>query len=141
MHALRKLYAALRPRGVLLDVHPEPEHSPVEIRRIAETIAIGQVDQIEDIADITGAYASLRQVLDAGLYVLEDERTFDFVRHFESIETMLAYREARQSSGTIAEEVLVRGRELLAEAPGEVCVRHMIRAACYRKVQALRPGA
>jgi hypothetical protein len=118
---------------VLLDIHPEPDHSPIELWRRSEIIPLGQVDEAQDIRDITGARASLRRVLAEGLYVMEEERTFDFVRHFESVETWLAYRAERQSSGTIAEEALDRGRALLAQAPGELCVRHAIRATRYRK--------
>lgn len=134
VNALRKLHTALRPQGVLLDVHPKPEHSPVEIRRADQTIAVGQVDETQDIAEITGAEAALRQVLDEGLFVPEGERTFDFVRHFDSVKTWLAYRAERKSSGTIAQEVLDRSRALLAQAPGELCVQHAIRAKRYRKV-------
>lgn len=116
-----------------MDLHPEPQHSFVEIRRADETIAVGQVDQTDDIGEITSARAALRQVLAEGLFVVEGEQTFEFVRHYDSVETWLAYREERKSSGTIAEEVLAHSRALLAQAPGEVCVRHAIRAARYRK--------
>jgi hypothetical protein len=133
VRALRKLHTALRPQGVLLDIHPEPEHSLIEIRRTDQTIAVGQVDQTQDIGDITGAEAALRQALDERLFAAEGERTFDFVRHFDSVETWLAYRVERQSAGTIVQEVLDCGRALLAQAPGELCVRHAIRAARYRK--------
>ena len=133
MHALKQLHAALRPQGVLLDVHPVPQDSHVEVRRLGQTFAVGEVDQAEDIADITGAEAALGQVLAEGRFVLEGERTFTFVRHFDSVETWLAFREERQSTGTIAEEALDRARALLAEAPGELCVHRVVHAARYRK--------
>ena len=134
MHALKKLHTALRPQGVLLDIHPRPQDSWFEVRRAGQTFAVGQVDQAQDIADISGAEAALSQVLAVGRFVLEDERTFTFVRHFYSVETWLAFRAERQSTGTIAEEDLDRARALLAEAPGELCVQRVIRAARYRKV-------
>ena len=133
MHALKKLHTALRPQGVLLDVHPLPQDSWFEVRRAGQNFAVGQVDQAQDIADITSAEAALSQVLAVGRFVLEDERTFTFVRHFDSVETWLAFRAERQSTGSIAEEALDRARALLAEAPGELCVQRVIRAARYRK--------
>ena len=133
MHALRKLHTALRPLGVLLDIHPEPQHAVVEIRTADQTIAVGQVDQTQDIGEIASARAALRQVLAEGLFILERELTFDFVRHFESVETWLAYRAERKSRGAIADETLARSRALLAQAPGELCVRGGVRAAGYRK--------
>jgi hypothetical protein len=133
VHALRKLHSALRPLGVLLDIHPEPQHSVVEIRTADQTIAVGQVDQTQDIGEIASARAALRQTLAEGLFVLERELPFDFVRHFESVETWLAYRTERKSRGTIADETLARSRALLAQTPGELCVRRGTRAARYRK--------
>jgi len=133
VYALRQLHKALRPLGALLDVHPEPQHSMIEIRTGEQTIAVGQVDQTQDIDEITGAQAALRQVLAEGLFVLERELSFEFVRHFESVETWLAYRAGRKSRGTIADETLARSRALLAQAPGELCVRGDIHAARYRK--------
>ena len=133
MYALRQLHAALRPLGALLDVHPEPQHSVIEIRTGEQAIVVGQVDQTQDIDEITGAQGALRQVLAEGLFVLERELSFEFVRHFESVETLLAYRAGRKSRGTIADETLARSRALLAQVPGELCVRGDIHAARYRK--------
>jgi len=135
VHALRELHTALRPLGVLLYIHPEPQHVTVEIRRATaeETIAVGQVDQTQDIGEITSAQEALNQVVAEGFFVLERELTFEFVRHFDSVETWLAYRAERKSSGTIAAETLARSRALLAQAPGELCVRGRVRAARYRK--------
>ena len=133
MHALKKLHMALRPQGVLLDIHPRPQDSWFEVRRAGQNFAVGQVDQAQDIADITSAEAALGQVLAGGRFVLEGERSFTFVRHFDSVETWLAFRAERQSTGSIAEEALDRARALLAEAPGELCVQRVIRAARYRK--------
>lgn len=133
VHALRHIHTALRPQGVLLDVHPEPQHALVELHRGDQIIAVGQIDETEDIRDITAARAALCQVIAEGLFVAEDEQTFEFVHHFDSVETWLAYRAERNSSGTIAEDVLTRGRALLAEAPGEICVRLAVRATRYRR--------
>ena len=134
MHALRKLHTALRPLGVLLDIHPEPQHALVEIWTGDQTIAVGQVDQTQDSGEITSARAALRQVIADGYFVLERELTFDFMRHYDSVETWLAYRAERKSRGTITDELLARSRALLAQAPGELCVRGGVRAARYRKV-------
>jgi hypothetical protein len=133
VHALRQIHTALRPLGTLLDVHPEPQHSVIEIRTGEQTIAVGQVDQTQDIEEITSAQEALRQVLAEGLFVLERKLSFEFVRHFESVETWLAYRAERKSRGTIADEILARSRALLAQASGELCVRGDIHAARYRK--------
>jgi hypothetical protein len=116
-----------------LDIHPEPQHSLVEIHRGDQAISVGQVDETQDIGEITEAQAALQQVLAEGLLVVEGEQSFDFVHHYDSVETWLAYRTERQCSGAIAEEVLARSQALLAQAPRELCVRHRIRAACYRK--------
>ena len=61
MHALKKLHTALRPQGVLLDVHPLPQDSWFEVRRAGQNFAVGQVDQAQDIADITSAEVPIRR--------------------------------------------------------------------------------
>jgi hypothetical protein len=94
---------------------------------------VGQVDETQDIGEITKAQAALQQVCAEGLFVVEGGRTFDFVHHYDGVETWLAYRTERQCSGTIADGVLARSRALLAQAPGELCVRHAMRAAWYRQ--------
>jgi hypothetical protein len=134
VHALKKLHTALRPLGVLLDIHPEPQHADIEIRRAAQTIAVGQVDQTQDIGEITSAQAALDQVVAEGFFALERELTFEYVRHFDSVETWLAYRAQRKSTGIVAAETLAQSRALLAQEPGELCVRGRVRAARYHKV-------
>jgi hypothetical protein len=134
VHALRQIHTALRPRGALLDIHPEPQHSVIEIRTGEQAIVVGQIDQTQDIDEITSAQAALRPVLAEGFFALERELTFEFVRHFESVETWLAYRAGRKSRGAIADETLARSRALLTQAPGELCVRGNIHAARYRKI-------
>ena len=51
VHALESLYAALRPRGVLLDVRPAPTRPVVEVVHSGETAAQRWVQQLGRIDD------------------------------------------------------------------------------------------
>ncbi len=63
MDALRKVHRSLRPGGLLLDVHPQPKPSPIEVRTYARRTDLGQLeyspDFIRTISSADEALASL----------------------------------------------------------------------------------
>lgn len=96
-------------------------------------VSVGREDHTQPSGDVIRARAALQRVVAEGKFNLERELSFEFLRHFDSVDTWLAYRTERQTKSTVAEEVVARTRALLAQAPGELVVRRRIRAARYRK--------
>lgn len=139
MHALRRIHGSLRPEGVLLDLHPQPEHAGVEVWQGGRVKRLGQVGQEEDIRDILEARDRLDLVEGEGWYITERRRFFDLLSHFPSAEDWLQYQEREGYTATISEELLASAHRLLATGNGEFVVREPIRASLLKRLP--RPGS
>lgn len=139
MHALRRIHRSLRPEGVLLDLHPQPEHAGVEVWQGGRVERLGHVGQEEDISDILEARARLDLVEGEGWYVTERRRFFDLLSHFPSTEDWLDYQEREGYTGVVSEELLASANRLLATGNGEFVVREPIRASILKRLP--RPGS
>ena len=139
MHALRRIHRSLRPEGVLLDLHPQPEHAGLEVWQEGRVERLGQVGQEEDIRDILGARDRLDLVEGEGWYVTARRRFFDLLSHFPSAEDWLEYQEREGYRGVVSEELLASANRLLATGNGEFVVREPIRASLLKRLP--RPGS
>ncbi len=139
MHALRRIYRSLRPEGVLLDLHPQPEHAGVEVWLGGRVERLGHVEQEEDIRDILEARARLDLVEGDGWYLTERRRFFDLLSHFPSAEEWLEYQAREGYTGVVSDELLASANRLLAAGGGEFVVREPIRASLLKRLP--RPGS
>lgn len=139
MHALRRIHRSLRPEGVLLDLHPQPEHAGVEVWQGGRVERLGDVGQEEDIRDILEARDRLDLVEGEGWYITERRRFFDLLSHFPSAEDWLQYQEREGYTATVSEELLASANRLLATGNGEFVVREPIRASLLKRLP--RPGS
>lgn len=134
MNALRILRDALRPRGLLLNIHPEADHAPVEVCIGDQIFPLGRLDETRHIQDVHIARAALRTVLDAGWFVVERESWFTFVSHFDTVDSWLAYMAEHASKAVIPTDLVARARALLPPGTeGEVRSPRMIYAARLRR--------
>ena len=84
MHALRHVHGLLVPRGTLVDLHPVAE-STVE----SEGRVLGVIPEPEFVErDLPNAEAALEQAIAEGLYALEADARFVFLRHFDTAEEL-----------------------------------------------------
>jgi hypothetical protein len=134
VHALRRIHRSLRPEGVLLDLHPQPEPTAVEVWHEGRVDRIGLLIQEEDINDILEARARLDQVERDGWYVTERQKPFDLLAHFPSAEDWLDYRAREGDSGMVSTELLNSTNRSLAEGGGELVIREPIRASVLKRV-------
>ena len=133
MHALGRIHRSLSDHGVLLDLHPEPKNSRVEVGREGQVQVVGEWDQEEDIRDIRLAREQLDLVEKRGALVRERQTGFDILEHFRSVEDWLEWRTAQGSTGVIQDELLDRARHLLATEGNELIIREPIRASLLRR--------
>lgn len=133
MRALRNIHSALRPGGLLLDIHPEPRHPWVVAQVDEQTIPIGQLDESFRIGTVLSACAALRSVTDAGLFVPERETTFTFIYHFASVDSWLGHMEGHWASAGIPAGVAERARELLATGADYLRIPREIHMTRLRK--------
>ena len=139
MHALRRIHRSLRPEGVLLDLHPQPQHAEVEVWQGGRVERLGHVGQEEDIRDILEARDRLDLVEGEGWYITERRRFFDLLSHFPSAKDWLEYQAREGYTGVVSEELLASANRLLATGDGEFVVREPIRASLLKRLP--RPGS
>jgi hypothetical protein len=134
VHALRRIHRSLRPEGVLLDLHPQPERAGVEVWQRGRVDRLGHLDQEEDIREILEARARLDSVEGDGWYVTERRRFFDLLAHFPSAEDWLEYQAREGYSGEVPAELIATANRLLAAGEGELVVREPIRASVLKRL-------
>jgi hypothetical protein len=139
VHALRRIHHSLRPDGVLLDLHPQPEHAGVEVWQEGRVERLGHIVQEEDIRDILEARDRLDLVEGEGWYVTERRRFFDLLSHFQSAADWLEYQAREGYTGVVSEELLASANRLLATGEGEFVVREPIRASLLKRLPS--PGS
>ncbi|MGQ0849835.1 MAG: hypothetical protein ACT4OP_12125 [Actinomycetota bacterium] len=134
VHALKRSHRSLRPEGVLLDLHPQPEHPGVEVWQGGRVERLGHLEQEEDVADILEARHLMDQVEDDSWYRTERRRLFDLLSHFPSAEDWLEYQAQEGYTSVVPEELLASADRLLATEDGEFVVREPIRASLLRRL-------
>ena len=106
MHALSRISAALRPRGLLLNLLPVATRATdrtVEVRVGGAIRRLGYLDDTpRDIQDFQVALAAQQAAIDAQQVVLELETCCPFVQHFETVESWLIRNPARMVAGPSA---------------------------------------
>jgi len=134
VNALNRMHAALRPGGLLLDLHPEALHAPVEVRVGDAILPLGHLDETRHIHDVQVARAGRQVAVDARQFVVERETRFTFVTHFESVETWLTYMAEHMHKAVVSPELVARARALLPPGTeGEVRIPRQISAARLRR--------
>lgn len=134
MHALRQIHRSLIDRGVLLDLHPEPENSRAEVAREGRIEVIGEWDQAEDIRDIRLGRTQLELVESEGLFLTERQTKFDILEHYPSVEDWLEHRTERGETVVIPRELLDTAQQMLASGGKELIIREPIRASLIRRM-------
>lgn len=94
--ALNIIHRALRPGGIVLDVHPLPAPAPLELRSPDGTCTpVGQTVYSKTFNEtITLAEDSLAASLNNGLFAEEQHTDFDSVHHFTTLNLWTQFREA-----------------------------------------------
>ncbi len=132
MHVLSQIHEALRPDGVLVDVHPQPEHPRVVIVRREGAVAVGRIDWTEDNREIRAARRRLSAVQRQGFFRLERRRTFELRAYHESVDAWLEYRRDRGETSPIAPGTLLAARRELRSGGGSLVVIERMRASALR---------
>ena len=136
VYALRKVHRSLRSGDLLLDVHPQPQPSPFEVRTGVGTTDLGQLEYSPDfIRTMSNADEALASLDRDGTFRKERQEEFLLLHHFESLAEWQDYmaKEAQyyvQPNATMIEAI---GREL-ATAGAELVLKEWVRANRSRRV-------
>ena len=118
----------------MLDVHPRPEHSRVEIRADGKSTEFGQLDESSLIQSVNAAHLTLASAIWDGYFVHEETRHFEFLYHFDSVDACESYLAEEWEDGFQVDPALIsRARALLANKEGDLVIREPMQASRLRR--------
>lgn len=125
VHALEKAHRLLKPGGVVVDVRDIDDPARVEVHDGARVSLAGRVVDRSDFDDERQALAALAQVVEDGLFVMEEERLFDHNLHAETLDVLRKYIADEWENTILPEETAQKAVELMSRAAddAEVIVR------------------
>jgi len=88
VHALEEVRHLLKSTGVLIDMHPVAESSPIEITQGGKIDLAGLLLVRQWFIDYQQADNALAEILQVGLYVVDRESMFDSFTYYDSVDEM-----------------------------------------------------
>lgn len=134
MHVLRQIHKALRPNGILLDVHPQPEDPRVEIVHEHETQPVGTIDWTQDSRDIRSARRRLSRLQAEGLFQLDRRVIFEVAMYHDSVDSWLTFRRERGATSVLTADLLRAARRRMRKKGSRLVVRERVRATTFWRV-------
>ena len=135
MNALERMWAALRPDGLLLDIRPAPERPWVQVWRGESVVTVGQIDDSYRFGTLKVADTAVQALVSAGRFAWDEDVTFTFMYHLDSVDAWLDYMAEHWSSAIIPADVIGPAREALPPGvEGEVRIPRIIRATRLRRI-------
>ena len=145
VHALEEIHRLLKPAGVLIDIHPVSESSPIEIHQSGQIDLVGYLSVRQWCIDFQQADNALTEIAQRGLFAVEHEGVFDSLTYYDSAAEMLTsvkesidkFARDAQSAGEAvphAEALAARAEELMRAAVdgAELRVRERTRISRLR---------
>jgi len=132
LSAVAEARRVLRPRGLLLDVHPTGEPTHLEVwhaeygaaSNFAEKpgnleaihrVPVGWLEHDESLQDFTAATDALAGALEHG-FSLERSTTFDYRYFFDSLDELTEYLEDNEEHARASDELLERALMAMKQA-------------------------
>jgi hypothetical protein len=88
VHALEEVRRLLKTTGVLIDIHPVAEASPIEVHQGARIDLAGNLSVQQWCTDYEQADIALTETVQRGLFAVEREGLFDSLTHYGSAAEM-----------------------------------------------------
>ena len=124
VHALREIWRALTPGGLLLDLRPLSANMPVEVVGVERAAMAGYLDTApEAYTDDRAADAAMGAVGQEGLFARERDGAFDFLWYWDTPDEMQAFIAEKWADTHLSEEVLAETRRLMADTGDGARVR------------------
>ena len=142
VHALEEIRRLLKFNGVLVNILPVPEGYLIEVHHDGR-ILFAERKRETFSEDVLQAEAAIQQVLDRGLFVIDQKDQFDFLTYGSSVSEIRAYWEEQNAyeDEPKAEDILAREEYLYTQAAeildglgegAEVVIRERIHIARLR---------
>jgi hypothetical protein len=129
------MHQSLTPNGILLDLHPEPVNSRIEVWQGDQVHELGEVDQPEEHREIEEARSRLDSLVEEGLFSPEETDYFDGLEHHDSVASWQE-RWAKEDYALVAPPgMLASAARLLSSDGGELVIREQVRATRFRRLK------
>jgi len=128
------VHRSLRPSGALLDLHPQPqEYRTVDVRLGDELRRAGRLHrQAFFIADIRAARVTLGAAVAEGLFRMEEVVEFDYIEHYDSVDSWRLCLAKPRVGELVAEEDLIEAAcAMMPQGQAEIIVTQRERAARF----------
>jgi hypothetical protein len=132
VHALKEIWRALVPGGILLDLRPFHVPWPLEVVASNRVTGVGTVNDSASVPDDLAAKAALEQMVREGWFAQGQVKSFDFAWYWDSTSELKAYYENRSPPVHISQAVLEQAQRLLHENGGSAQVRIRIHLTLTR---------
>jgi 2-polyprenyl-3-methyl-5-hydroxy-6-metoxy-1,4-benzoquinol methylase len=113
VHALETVHSLLKPGGVLVDIHLGTEKAGILAQVNGKEYFLDSVEETDDYIEYKQANEALAQVIERGLFTIEEAGQFTFLIHAATIEEMREYLTANWKDAILNESVDIKARELL----------------------------
>ena len=113
VHALERAHRLLVPDGCLVDLHPTPRASEIEVGEDST----GPLDAEKAQRRHAAADAALATIVGRGRFVIDGEREFSFRRYGDSIEQLRAYVCSTWHDTHVGDALAAHTREALRAHP------------------------
>ena len=104
VHALEEVQRLLKSDGCLIDIQPLIEAPLLEIYQGSSVIFVEPDPSYDYEEDLRQADAALTQVIQRGLFVIEERSEFDFLTHGSSAQELLAFWGKASADDNISED-------------------------------------
>ncbi len=125
VHALEQIRRLLKPEGRLVDIHPFPEGHFIEAYRNGEQLFSERVRE-KDSEYVGHAEKALSQVVDRGIFTIEDSAEFKFMTYSTSVDELCEYwhsldvfNDPQDEAITLRENDLFAQVDAILQASGE----------------------
>ena len=118
VHALQQTHSILHPHGLQVNLVDLPVPSLLELRSPGTLVRLGWLLDKDDCFEERASLNALAQVVNQGLFDLEDERDFERNIHIDSLAEFRTWLAEKWSTAILPEPLLQRLEMLLCQ-PGE----------------------
>jgi hypothetical protein len=131
VHALEKIYRLLKPYGILIDIHPPPDPSSIDVRIGGQAHVAGWLHETDDYGDYEAADKALTTIVARGLFAIERQGTFAFVTHVDTLAELRNYLTEEWENASIDDVTTARIEELMStpERDKEIILREPVHIA------------
>ena len=131
VHALEKIHRLLKPDGILIDIHPPPEPSSIDVRVDDRTHAAGWLHETDDYGDYEAADEALAAIVARGLFVIERRGIFSFLTYADTLAELRTYLTEEWEDARIDDVTAARIEELMTapDRDKEIILREPVRIA------------